>query len=63
MRKSTKEKGKSKADKGLSTRKQIDSLPSTHSIYTKKQHALRCPTECQGNDYRYIHKHDIFNKQ
>jgi cation transport regulator len=41
MRKSTKEKGKSRVDKGLSsrTKKQIDSLPEdTQHIY-KKTHA------------------------
>ena len=41
MRKSTKEKGKNRADKGLSnrTRKQIDSLPEHAQHIYKKAHA------------------------
>lgn len=39
MRKSTKEKGKSRVDKGLSTRKQIDSLPENAQHIYKKAHA------------------------
>ena len=41
MRKSTKEKGKSRVDKGLSsrTRKQIDSLPEHAQHIYKKAHA------------------------